>query len=305
MLRAQEKFVHDTKDLVSIRKNNFTNNARYNYEKMKFIMPVDTIFVTILKDPVFLIESLFPYYNLREIHREKSANHFTERLFSTFSNKSAHHNSFNKEISERFERNQMSINLGLDVKHFDNLEMIRKFINTIDSRFHLVMIADRMEESLILLQHLLCWTLDDMIVFRPNVRNAHLSRNLSIGLKQKIRYFTNADELLYKYFSAKLTRQTEAFGKKEMEKQIISLQHKTKLMYDKCIEQGVPITHLESSNHQSSSYRVLSSNQSNNAYKKCRDFITSELRYKNFLRKKQRLQNDAFGIHAKSKNIKV
>jgi len=294
MLYSQPTFVQHNKTLISIQNNIFAHHARYNYEEMKSIMPVDTIFVTILRDPVFVFESLVSFYNIQEIYHEKSTIQFLETFFSTSSNNSLYHTAFNKRITGRYGRNQLSFDLGLDVEHFDNLEIIRKFINIIDSQFHLIMIADRIEESLIHLRHLLCWTLDDVIVFRHNARKLNASHSLSIELQQKIRFFNNADELLYKFFDNKLTRQTEAFGKTEMENQIISLQNATKLMYDKCVEKEVHITDL-----------ILGFKQSNNTDEKCQGLTTAEFPYTDLLRKKQRLRNVGFGIYANSTNSTV
>ncbi len=289
--------VQDPKALSSNRNNIFANHARYNYEEMKFIMPVDTIFVTILREPVSLIESLFSYCNLKKDYGINSTVEFLDKLFSTSPNMSFNLSSYHTRFKGRVGTNQMSFDLGLDVKDFDNLDMIKSFIKTIDSQFHLVMILDRIEESLILLQHLLCWTLDDVIVFRHNVRNMDFSHNLSIALKEKIRFANKADELLYKYFSDKLTLQIEAFGKTEMQKQIICLRHETKLMYDKCVEKEVPMKDLESSKNFWYNEFVSGFKLKENAEKKCHDLTTSEVRYTALLRKKQGLRNGTSEVY--------
>jgi hypothetical protein len=253
---------------------------------MKSIMPNDTIFVTILRDPVTLMESLFSFFQIKEVYHENSTLQFLEKTFSNSLNKSAYHISFINRMAGRYGRNQMSFDLGLDAEYFDNLKMIKKFIKTIDSQFHLVMITERMEESLIHLQNLLCWTMDDVIVFRHNVRNLDVSRNLSNGLEERIQFYNKADNLLYKHFYAKLTRQTEAFGKAEMEKHIISLKHATKLMHKKCVEKEVPIKELELAKLIAVNNLVLGSKQTNVTDEKCRHLTTPELLYTILIRKK-------------------
>jgi hypothetical protein len=268
-------------------------------------MPADTIFVTILRDPVLVIESIFSYYNMKQLYHENSTIDFLEKFFSSSSNTSTYHSLFRERIVGRFGSNQMSFDLGFDVEHFDNLEMITKFIKTIDSQFHLVMIADRMEESLILLQHLLCWTRNDMITFQHNVRNVDVSRNLPSTLQQKIRSLSKADELLYKYFSDKLTRHTKAFGQSEMEKQIISLQRATKLVYDRCVKKEVPMRDIESSKFLWYSQRVLGYQLKDNADKKCQDLTTSELLYIELLKKKQGLPNTLSNYTVTAKTLRL
>jgi len=210
----RSKSVQYTESLFAIRNNTFTQHARYNHKQMQSNMPIDTIFVIVIKNPTSSIKFPPSYYKRKAIRRNKSTNYI----------------SFDKRRFKKFRGNQMSFNLGLDTKYFSDLEMIKKFIQTIDSQFHLVMIHERMEESLIHLQYILCWTLDDMIVFRHNVRNMHSMHNAPIALKQKTHSSNNADALLYKYFDDKLTRQMEAFGEVKMKKKIVSLQHPMKSM---------------------------------------------------------------------------
>lgn len=44
-----------------------------------------------------------------------------------------------------------------------------------DRQFGLVMLAERMEESLVLLSHFLCWDLNDVIVLKVNARTAEVN----------------------------------------------------------------------------------------------------------------------------------
>jgi hypothetical protein len=284
--------------------NILAHHARYNYNEMKSIMPADTIFVTILRDPVLVIESVFSYYNFKRAYKENSTIEFLEKFFSSSPNTSTYHSLFHKRVLGKYGNNQMSFDLGLDPEHFDNLETINKFIKTIDSQFHLVMIADRMEESLIHLQHLLCWTRDDMITFQHNVRNVDVSRNIPSTLQEKIRFFNKADELLYRHFSDKLARHTEAFGQNEMEKQIISLQRATKLVYDSCVKEEVPMRDAESSKLVWYSPRVLGYELKDNADKICQDLTISELLYTELLKKKQGLPNSLSEASTNSRNVK-
>ncbi len=257
----------------------FTYHARYNHKQLQSSMPADTVFVIVLKNPKSSMKSFLPGYNRKEIRPDKSAIHLGKTFSPTSSNKST---------------NYISFNLGLDMKYFDNIEMIRKFIQTIDSQFHWVIIAERMEESLVHLQRILCWTLDDMIVFRLNVQHKQSLYKSPIALKQKTQLFNNADELLYKYFDDKLTRQTEVLGKMEMKKQIISLRRSIKFMYDQCVKKLIAPKHLKSSKLTRHEYQVLASKQNNSTDKICNEIITSELIHKDLLRRQNKLSNRVF-----------
>jgi hypothetical protein len=290
---SKNRLLQHTNNPLPSRNNIFAHHARFNCEEMKSIMPADTIFVTILRDPVSLIQSLVSYYDLKRFHRENSTDRFLQKFFSTTPNISTYHASLPRRALGRIGRNQMSFDLGLDIQNFDKLEMVRNFIRTIDSRFDLVMIVERMDESLVLLQRILCWTVDDMVLFRHNARNANALLNISVGLEQKIRHFNTADEYLYKYFSAKLSRRIAEFGETEMEKQVVSLRHVTDTTYHKCVEKQVPMKDIESSRRVWYNGLTLGLKQRQNTSKECGDLTNSELYYTGLLRQKQSMMHQS------------
>ncbi|GBN23350.1 hypothetical protein AVEN_218297-1, partial [Araneus ventricosus] len=67
--------------------------------------------------------------------------------------------------------NQMLFDLGMDDKAFSNNSAVMDYVRFVDSVFDLVMVRERMDESLVLLKELLCWDVDDVIIFHLNARN--------------------------------------------------------------------------------------------------------------------------------------
>lgn len=127
---------------------------------MEAIMPNDTLYITIARDPVALFESMFDYYHL---------NRFLNISFNIFENQT----DFKlptKLLKERYVGriglDQMVFDLGLDRPQYKKAENIDFFIRRMDSMFDLIMIAERMEESLILLKNLLCWDYDDVVALK-------------------------------------------------------------------------------------------------------------------------------------------
>ena len=276
MLRWQLKPVHHSQSLSSVRNYVPQNFAKHNYQNMKSIMPFDTIFVTNLRDPVSLAAFGRSYNNPQVLRPETLVAH-AESAFVFSRNRPGNNTALNRRIYQRFGPNQMSFDLGLDVQRSYNLEEIQKFIQTIDSQFHLIMLDDRKEESLVHLQHLLCWTSDDMSVFRQNFRSILSPQNVSIDLQQTIRSINNVDELLYKHFSDKLTRQTEVFGKAKMDEQIASLQQDIKLRYDQCVKKLGDGQTFNSSNLTLDDYRYLRQKINTSEDRKCHELIMSQL----------------------------
>ncbi|KAH7931740.1 hypothetical protein HPB49_026102 [Dermacentor silvarum] len=75
--------------------------------------------------------------------------------------------------------NQMSFDLGLEPAQFGNTSAVRRFIKELDATFDLVMVAERMNESLVLLKDLFCWDTDDVVVFKLNARQVSPSASAS------------------------------------------------------------------------------------------------------------------------------
>ncbi|KFM68659.1 Galactosylceramide sulfotransferase, partial [Stegodyphus mimosarum] len=54
-----------------LRYNILTHHCRFNYEEMKRNFPNDVVFVTIVRQPVELYESLFSFYSLHRFYKER------------------------------------------------------------------------------------------------------------------------------------------------------------------------------------------------------------------------------------------
>lgn len=141
--------------------NILTHHSRFNHAAMKSLMPNRTLFITILRNPVDLFESAFHYYPL-----SKFFNFTLEQLDDLrfqFPIKIT-----KERYSGKLGINQMMFDMGLDMKQTNDPFTVTNYIRKLEKQFDLVMIADRMSESLILLKHLLCWQTNDVIVFKVN-----------------------------------------------------------------------------------------------------------------------------------------
>ncbi len=139
--------------------NILTHHSRLDYSAMSSLMPNGTLFITIVRDPIQLFESMFHYYRLDRLWNI---------TFAAFSDESikipdkVHTQRYIGKIGI----NQMMFDLGMNVSDFTKPYTVKEYINKLDSIFDLVMLSERMDESLVLLKHLLCWTTDDVIAFK-------------------------------------------------------------------------------------------------------------------------------------------
>lgn len=143
------------------------HHARFREAEMRAVLRPGAAFVTIVREPAALFESLYSYYDLQAK---------TRLSLEQLGNKSLSGQRLRRLARSRGKLgfNQMSFDLGLEPAHFDNASAVRRFVERLDSTFDLVMVAERINESLVLLRHLLCWDVDDVVVFRHNARQVYL-----------------------------------------------------------------------------------------------------------------------------------
>ncbi|XP_070387591.1 galactose-3-O-sulfotransferase 3-like isoform X3 [Dermacentor albipictus] len=122
-------------------------------------------FLTIVREPAALFESLYSYYDLGAKTRLS-----LEQLASGSRSLSAR--LARRRTRSKLGFNQMSFDLGLEPAQFANASAVRRFVERLDATFDLVMVAERINESLVLL----CADLDDVVVFRHNARQTSYRR---------------------------------------------------------------------------------------------------------------------------------
>lgn len=221
------------------RPNMLCSHARYNRAVLDRVMPNDTIYVTILRDPVTQFESTFSYMTFGEI---LGISNETDPLEAFFENP--------KDVlvnylltqdlrinSDRLKliRNGMFFDLGLESKEFDDTEEIKRNIKKLDREFHFVMIMEYFDESLIMLKNLLCWDIDDVVYFHHNQRRKTQKRNITSELVTQIQQWSSADKALYDYFKnaflQKLREQNGSFFR-----DITDLRTRNGVLQDICLD---------------------------------------------------------------------
>ncbi|XP_042890926.1 galactosylceramide sulfotransferase-like isoform X2 [Penaeus japonicus] len=95
-----------------------------------------------------------------------------------------------------------------------------KWLNEI---FDLVMIAERYDESLVLLKHLMCWDTEDIAYVKVNIRTPESRPEVSEAQKDKLRQLNRQDVFLYKFFREIFEKKVEAFGREKMQKEVEEL----------------------------------------------------------------------------------
>ncbi|XP_077163926.1 galactosylceramide sulfotransferase isoform X2 [Paroedura picta] len=217
--------------------NIICNHMRFQYEELRKLLPADTIFVTVLRDPAYLFESSFHYFGRIIPFTWKLSG---EDKLAEFLRDPKHYydpNGFNAHYLQ----NLLFFDLGYDNNMHPDNPLVDQYIRETDQRFHLVMLMEYFDESLVLLKDLLCWELEDMVYFKLNARKDSTISKLTDELYQKATAWNLIDAKLYQYFNATFWRKVEAYGRERMARDVAKLHEENERMKSICIDGGHPV----------------------------------------------------------------
>ena len=92
---------------------------------------------------------------------------------------------------------QFILFLGIDSYDMESKSKVAERIRKIDSDFHLVLLVEKMEESLILMKELLCWDLIDIRYFKLNERSEETKKSqMTSKTRDRSQYISLDSKLL-------------------------------------------------------------------------------------------------------------
>ncbi|KAG7154440.1 Galactose-3-O-sulfotransferase 3-like [Homarus americanus] len=259
-------------------------HMKWDHQQVKKVMPLDTAFVSIVRDPIELFESLYTYVKM-----DKAYHMTVEEFALNVSIDAPRHLGY-------IGYNQMVWDFGIpDQKQIYNLTHVSQLVREAEEKFDLVMVAERMEESQVLLSHLLCWDLRDVIVLKLNARSSKFKKAMSEESQKVLRDKLAPDYLLYRTFVKRLDELVEDFGRKRMAREITRLRALTKQLMDTCEFTKVSSNLMTGANKPWSS--MVDGYKPSAGSSKCQQFSRSELSFINFLRGLQRSEvSRRFGL---------
>ncbi|XP_057370034.1 galactosylceramide sulfotransferase-like [Daphnia carinata] len=175
----------------------FSLHNRWNREEVMILLNERVPTFTIVRDPVEVFISMFYYQDkFREFYGVKDIHEMVEKIKTKPSLPV-----LNKRWLNYIGRNQMAWDMGLSPNIFDDKEAMNREIERLDREFDLVMMAHRMDESLVLLMDLLNWSVKDVIHLDLNRRKPDKSSPLTGGERDVLAGWLAADVQIFEYFS--------------------------------------------------------------------------------------------------------
>ncbi len=202
----------------------FASHCRWNRLEVLRIIPEAT-FITILRDPITTFESNYVYMG-----KQKALN----TSLNDYALKFIPHRS-KRGPKDYVGQNNLLWDLGLEPMDVGDKNKARALIVDVDRNFDMVMIMERMDESLILLADILCWDLTDVAYIKQNERLPDLRNKIGEESKVILREWLSNDYDLYDFFVAKLERQIDKFGRHRMAQELEKLQELNSRITKDCV----------------------------------------------------------------------
>ena len=115
-----------------------------------------------------------------------------------------------------------------------NVTAVKNKIEEMDETFDLVLMAERFDESMILLKDQLCWDYQDVVNFKLNARKESKKTTLSQDARAALKEYLASDYLLYDYFKAKFEARVDQFGLPRLSEELSVLRQANEKMKSKC-----------------------------------------------------------------------
>ncbi|MBN3275547.1 G3ST2 sulfotransferase, partial [Polyodon spathula] len=212
------------------------NHMRFYQPEVQKIMPRDTFYFSILRDPASLAESAYSYYknSCPAFQGSRAIDDFIADPWRYY---------LPRLPNSHYARNLMWFDFGLEGHGGEfSLPLARTGVATVERSFHLLLLAEHFDESLVLLRHALCWTLDDVVSFPLNSRSGEAKARLSPDQLRRLREWNALDWFLYSSFNQTFWERVEAFGRDRMARELEELRERRRELQGLCLSQGgIPV----------------------------------------------------------------
>ncbi|XP_043849243.1 galactose-3-O-sulfotransferase 2 [Dromiciops gliroides] len=214
--------------------NIMCNHLRFNPTEVQKVMPNNTFYFSILRNPISQLESSFMYYKTYTpaFRKTKSLNEFLASPLRYY-NKSL-------SIKNVYAKNNMWFDFGYD-NNRGGQGYVQAVIGEIQRQFQLILISDYFDESMVLLRNMLHWDLDDVVYFKLNSRSENTIQNLTKENQEKVKEWCALDWALYQHFNRTFWQKIwEVVGQEKLLKEVALLRERQRELMDICIQDGKP-----------------------------------------------------------------
>ncbi|XP_029442588.1 galactose-3-O-sulfotransferase 2-like [Rhinatrema bivittatum] len=219
-------------DFSPYKKNKFNimlHHMRFRQSEIEKVMPNDSFYFSILRNPVHLMESSFAYFN------EAQAFQKAETLDKFLDQPLQFYNASDRQSG--IVKNLMTFDFGFNNNGNSSAKDAQLNIEAIENMFDLILIAEYFDESMVLLKEALCWNLDDVVYFPLNSRSKQRRTPLSNNTIEKIKSWNKLDWELYIHFNRTFwARIDQTIGRERMQQEVKKLHKRREELARTCLQ---------------------------------------------------------------------
>uniref|UniRef100_A0A665TNM0 Galactose-3-O-sulfotransferase 2 n=1 Tax=Echeneis naucrates TaxID=173247 RepID=A0A665TNM0_ECHNA len=210
------------------------NHMRFRKAEVAKVMPEDTFYFSIIRHPVTMIESSFSYFKgIPAFSNSRSLEDFLDNT-----------NNYKDSAPWSFlAHNNLAFDFGFDhnvtADADDHEDKAKRAVAAIERDFHLILVSEYFDESMILLKHVLCWSLEDVVSFKLNSRSNRTRHQISPNTAEKIKRWNALDWSLYLHFNATFWQKVESVvGREQMKSEVSQLRELQDKLANTCLKGG-------------------------------------------------------------------
>jgi len=256
-------------------------------------MPEDTFYFSIMRHPVTMFESSYMYYkSIQAFSSTGTVEDFLDHGWRNYNPSAANNQHARNNLAFDF-----GFNNNISPNATDLEEQAQVAVVAIERDFHLILISEYFDESMVLLKHMMCWSLDDVVSFKLNSRSEQSRRTPLPDIADKILVWNALDWRLYVHFNATFWRKVDTMlGREEMSREVRRLRQLRIELQDVCLQEGAPVNpqHIKDKSLKPFQYGIaviqgynLKPDLDGQTKMKCQRLITPELQYSQYLYEKQ------------------
>ncbi|XP_065816770.1 galactose-3-O-sulfotransferase 2 isoform X2 [Labrus bergylta] len=269
------------------------NHMRFRKSEVAKVMPEDTFYFSILRHPVAMMESLYTYYKSIAVFRKTfNLDNFLDNSLTNY---------MSAVSRNHYAHNTLAFDFGLNnniTSYADDLEERASMaIAAIKQDFHLILISEYFDESLILLKHALCWSLEDVVSFKLNSRSDRSRQPLLQSTAEKIKRWNALDWRIYLHFNNTFWYTVKSLiGEEQLKREVNTLRALRAKLANVCLKGGGAVDPSQLKDHKLKPYQsgkaIIQGYNLNpltdiQTKHKCMRLITPELQYTKLLYNKQ------------------
>ncbi|XP_053376636.1 uncharacterized protein LOC123534542 [Mercenaria mercenaria] len=169
------------------------NHGIFSYKIYSNVMPNDTVYLAVVRDPLDQFISAVNYYT--DLYKFR---YLMDVPGNRIENLIRYPEKYDTPLS--YTMNSMARDFGFKLDHFfiESDHGAKQYLQHLGEIFDFVLIAEHLDESLILMKRLLNWSLKDILYMSKNVRGSE--ETISEQLMKKFRKRNKLDYMVYEFF---------------------------------------------------------------------------------------------------------